>query len=161
MQAELLAAETLLENGVSLGIRTPFFLRLLGVKELKIYQPTAGTRIRISKLYLEMNISDEDLEETTQEKAEQLLLKHTHTHLQIIALCLFRGKYMFQNKILSKWAYKYLANWLMWRLKPQQISALMVLIMQLSGTADFLTTTRYIRAMKMTGSKLGHREKMS
>ena len=157
MQTELLAAETLLENGVSLGIRTPFFLRVLGVKHLKIYQPTMGTRIRISKLYLEMQIDDAELIETTQEEAEKLILKHSATHLKIIALCMFRGRYMFTNKILSKFCYKYLAEWLMWQLKPQEITVLSTLILQYSGTADFMNSTRYMRAMKITSPKLGQK----
>lgn len=155
MQTELLAAETLLENGVSLGIRTPFFLRFLGVKHLRIYQPSLGNRLRISKLYLEMGIDDTDLLETTQVKAEAMMLKHSFAQLQIIALCMFKGRYLPQifNRVLAKW--------LLWKLNPKDVTTLVMLILQFSGTTDFMTTTRFIRAMKITTPKLGQKAQTS
>jgi hypothetical protein len=154
-ETEILAAETLLENGVSLGIDSPLFFRVLGVKRLKIYQPSLGNRIRISKLYLEMGITDEMLVETTQVDAEDLLQKNALRCCRIIALCMFRGRYLpiLLNSII--------ANWLIHRMDSKQVMTLIQVIVSLSGTVDFMNTTRYIRALKITSPKLGQEAQTS
>lgn len=141
---ELLAAETLLEKGVPLPLRAPLLFRLFGVKQLKVYRPSAGNHLRIGRLYLKMGITEDQLKETSLLVAKELEVKHTYTHCRIIAFTMFKGYLtpLFFNRIM--------AMWLKWHLSQKQIMNTAEFVLTMGGTANFMNTTRYIKAMLIT-----------
>lgn len=152
MNTEQLAAEMLLEKGVPVPVKVPLLLRVLGIKTAKMFAPSLGNRVRISRLYIKMNIPEEQLTETTQLVAETLLEKHAYTHCRIVAMAMYKG-----------WLFPILFNhitalWLKWYGDDKKIMALAELLLLLSGAAVFMSTTRYIRAMKITAPNLGQKE---
>lgn len=143
---ELLASETLLQRGVKVQIDAPLLFRLFGKKTISfyLYQPSLGNKVRISALYLQMGITDAELQETTLENAEALFLKHHFVLLRIVAICMFKGR--FWPWLLNK----PVAGYLKWKLTPQKLLALAQLIILFSGTANFMNTIRSAKAMKIT-----------
>lgn len=148
---ELLTAETLLENGVQLGVDAPRFFRLFGLKKLKLYQPSCGNRIRISKIYLEMNISESLLSEVSALEAELLLQKHTYAHCRIIAIAMLKGY------LMPLLFHRIIARWLMWKLNHSRAMAIAQAILTLSGTKAFMITTRFINQMNILGQQVKKR----
>lgn len=143
---ELLAAETLLQRGVKVQIVAPLLFRLFRKKTISfyLYQPSLGNKIRISSLYLKMGIKESDLQETTHENAEDLLVRHSHTLLRIVAINMFKG--CFWPWLLNR----PVAYYLKWKLTPQKLYALVDLIILFSGTKDFMNTIRSVKSMKIT-----------
>ncbi|WP_115171340.1 hypothetical protein [Sphingobacterium spiritivorum] len=143
---ESLAAETLLQRGVKVQITAPLLFRLFRKKNiaLSVYQPSLGNKIRISALYLKMGIKEAELQETTHENAEALLVKYSHTLLRIVAICMFKG--CFWPWLLNR----PVAVYLKWKLTPQRLFALVHLIVLFSGTTDFMNTIRSVKTMKVT-----------
>ena len=143
---ELLAAETLLQRGVRVPIVAPLLFRLFGKKKLSfyLYQPSLGNKVRISSLYLKMGITEAELQETTLENAEALLIKHSTTLLRIVAICMFKG--CFWPWLLNR----PMAYYLKWKINPQRLFALAQIIRSFSGTTDFMNTIRSAKKMKIT-----------
>ena len=148
---ELLAVETLLENGVPLPIRAPFFFRCFGVKTLRIYQPSLGNKLRINRLYLSTGITDAQLKETTQMEADRLMNQHAYTHARMLAIGMMKG--LFLPWILNR----VLGLWLKWNLSPQKIFKYSEMLVVFSGTSAFMNTTRLFRGMKITEPNLGQK----
>lgn len=141
---ELLAAETLLEKGVPLPLRAPLLFRLLGIKQLKVYRPSAGNNLRIGRLYLRMGITDDQLKETSLLIAKELEIKHTYTHCRIIAFTMFKG---YLTPLLFN---RIMALWLKINLSQSQIMNTAEFVLTMGGTRNFMNTTRYIREMMIT-----------
>lgn len=148
-EMELLAVETLLETGVPLPIRAPFFFRCFGIKRLRIYQPSLGNKLRINRLYLSMGITDAQLKETTQMEADRLMNKNAYTHARMLAIGMMKG-------LLLPWLLnRLLGLWLKWNFSPQQIFKYSEMLVVFSGTSAFMNTTRLYRGMKITEPNLG------
>ena len=148
---ELLAAETLLQRGVRVQIVAPLLFRLFGKKKLSfyLYQPSLGNKIRITRLYLKMGITADQLNATTQEDADRLLVKHSNTFLRMLAIAMMKGR-------LMPWLFnKPLAYFLKYKLSPQQMFTMVQALVLFSGTADFMNTTRLFKGMKITEANLG------
>lgn len=148
---ELLAAETLLQRGVRVEIVAPLLLRLFGKKKFffYLYQPSLGNKIRISRMYLSMGITADQLNATTQEEADRLLVKHSHTLLRMLAIAMMKGR-------LMPWLFnRPMAYFLKYKLSPQQLFTMVQALVLFSGTADFMNTTRLFKGMKITAANLG------
>lgn len=127
-------ADTLLDVGVSLPlaiIPLPFGRRIrLGIT---IKRPTLGSLIRISRHYLLLNTTMEDIEQQTTSERIAFLAEHGKTISEIIALCCLRGK------LLGRLLYRPLA-WLIRHLVKEEIRLVMMLTyMQLINTQSFTT----------------------
>lgn len=84
---ELLAAKVLADNGISLP------LRLLGGKNIRwvMRVPTLESRTRMSKMYLKMGVTYEDLKTYTFEQKLAFMVKHTKTVSRMVAYGIVRG----------------------------------------------------------------------
>lgn len=84
---ERLAAKVLADDGISLP------LRLLGGKNIRwvMRVPTLESRARMSKMYLKMGVTYEDLKTYTFEQKLEFMVKHTKTVSRMVAYSIVRG----------------------------------------------------------------------
>jgi hypothetical protein len=155
MNTELHAAYAVLERGVRAKVRAPLFLRMLGIKTIpitltKLY---AGTLFRVSALYLSTGITEDDLKETDTEKALELMSKHGKAIYLAVACALIN------SKTLGRIFAKPLAGYLRESLTVRETMTLLEICLIYNGVSDFMTTTRYLRALKITDPNLGQKEK--
>ena len=84
---ELLAAKVLADNGVSLPLRLPGGRHIRWVMRV----PNLESRVRISKMYLKMDVKYTDLEKYTFEQKLDFMRKHTKTVSRMVAYGIVRG----------------------------------------------------------------------
>ncbi|MGB4774086.1 MAG: hypothetical protein WBP45_02845 [Daejeonella sp.] len=157
VKTETLAADTLLERGVKVSIPAPLFLRFFGKKNVSavIRQPKLGTLMRISRLYLKTGITADQLAGIDHENAHQLVAKNGRMMAKIMATALLNGYW--RGLLLTG----LLAAWLIWKISPQKLCALVYLMVIFSGTQDFFNTIKLVADMKMTSPDLSQRAKRS
>lgn len=128
--------------GVALPVKPPLFLWFW---KPKVYQPSLGNKVRMSKIYLDTGIKDEELDSSTILESSDLLVRHSFAMCRIIAICMCKGYLMplIFNRIL--------ARWLMWKMKPAEIVSVCELLILFTGTADFMSFTRFLKSLKVTG----------
>lgn len=154
---EHLAADTLLEIGVRVEIPAPIFLKVFGIKRIpfKIYAPSYGTLLRVTRYYLSMGVTIDQLNEITYESALKLCQDHGKTLCKIVAVCMLNG-------YTTGWLFtRLLASFLLWSLSAKKICSYTELLVVFGGTADFMNTTRSVKTMKITAPMLGQKEKGS
>jgi hypothetical protein len=154
MSAELHAAYAVMERGVRAKVRAPLFLRLIGIKSIpitlrKLY---AGTLFRVSAIYLSTGITAEDLKETSTEHALELMHKHGDAIYQAVACALINSKLL--GRLFTKWLARYLKE----NLTLRETLLLLEICLVYNGVADFMNTTRLVRALKITDPNLGQKE---
>jgi hypothetical protein len=148
---ERLAADTILERGVSVKVTAPFFLRWFGKKTIKltITSPYEGTMYRVSAYYLSTGLKDHQLEDISVEESLALMAVHGKSITKAVACAVLNGYWsgkLFTNP---------LAWYLRWHCKPRELFALTTALLLYGGTADFMNTTRSVRMMKITQPNLG------
>ena len=84
---ELLAAKVLADNGVSLPLRLPGGRHIRWVMRV----PNLESRVRLSKMYLKMDVKYTDLEKYTFEQKLDFMRKHTKTVSRMVAYGIVRG----------------------------------------------------------------------
>jgi hypothetical protein len=93
MEVELLAAETLLEQGVSVPfkeIRIPLTKKSWKPR-ITMLRPRLGGQIRIARLRLKMGITYEQMEGFTAQQEDAFMAQHGKTLSRMIALTICRG----------------------------------------------------------------------
>ncbi|WP_286755510.1 hypothetical protein [Roseivirga sp. UBA838] len=152
-QLERLAAERLLERGVSMQMRAPFFLRWFGKKTvaLTVTSPMQGTMLEVSRLYLSTGITSQQLKGVSHEQALALM----HSSGKVITRAVATAW------LNSKWKIKMfarpLAHYMLWHCRPVEILTIMNMILLFGGTQSFMNTTRSARLIQImtTKPKLG------
>lgn len=155
MNIEALTASQLLQKGVRMDIRTPFFLRILGVKKfsIKVRAPFIGTLLRISRLYCQTGIATDELDDISLEKAHAIVLAHGVTMSKIVAVAWLNQRFL--GWLLSG----IFARYIRWHAKAEELLVLVNMLLLYGGTSDFINTTRLVREMKITSPKnLGHKQ---
>lgn len=157
MQIEERATDTLLERGVTVQIAAPLLFRVFGKRtiKLKVSMPTLGNKLRINRIYLRMHIEPEQLQETTQQNADVLMIKHGKKVAQIAAIGMLKGYWM--PLLFSR----LLGRYLVWKLPADKIFLLVQLLVVFSGTSAFMSTIRLVRDMKITAPNLSHQSQGS
>lgn len=84
---ELLAAKVLADNGISLPLRLPGGRYIRWVMRV----PNLESRVRISKMYLKMDVKYTDLEKYTFEQKLDFMRKHTKAVSRMVAYGIVRG----------------------------------------------------------------------
>ncbi len=144
-EVEIKAVDTILDNGVRVPIPTPFFLRAIGIKKMNVIvkRPVMGTMLRISKLYVQMQV-DEKVHEKEWQDWITLFVKNVRPVSLIVSVGMLRGKWaglLFGGP---------LAYYLRWHLNTRQMAEIAALLVTLSGIQDFMNTITFLRGMKTT-----------
>lgn len=152
-QLEKLAAERLLERGVSMQMRAPFFLRWFGKKTvaLTVTSPKMGTMLEVSRLYLSTGITSKQLKGVSHEEALGLLHSGGKLITRAVAVAWLNGKW--KIKLFAR----PLSHYMLWHCKPIEILTIIDMILLFGGTQSFMNTTRSVRMIKTmtTKPKLG------
>lgn len=144
-------AETILHRGVKVKVAAPFFLRWIGKKTItmRLTSPYEGTMYRVSKYYLSTGLKDHKIDDITIEESLALMSVHGKSITRAVACAILNGYW--SGKLFTR----PVAWYLRWHCKPRELFALMTAILIYGGTADFMNTTRSVRAMKATKPNLG------
>lgn len=157
LRTERLAAETILQRGVKVKARAPLLLRLVGIKRitLRLRQPMSGTMLRVSSYYLRTGITSEQLDNVTTEQAMAIMAVHGKSIRRAVATAIIN------DWLLGRWFVRPVAWYLQWHLSEETICTLMDILVTYGGLKPFMTTTRYIRGMRLTSPNLGQKKKGS
>lgn len=157
IKTELHAAETILQRGVKVKARAPLLLRLVFIRRIsiKLRNPTAGTLMRVAAHYLRTGLDSRKLDDLSAEQAMAIMAVHGPALRKAVAVAVLNGW-------ISGWLLARPVAWyLKWHLTDREICTMMNLLVAYGGTRDFIDTTRYIRAMKITSPNLGQKKKGS
>jgi hypothetical protein len=143
------ASEILLDIGVSIPMPAPMLLRVFGKKEIRIVirRPCWGTLMRISRLWLSMEVDTETVKMNTNEQDLELMEKHGKTVAKIVAMGIVRGYYTGRLAPIVAW-------FLLWKVNPIFLIEAAFKLVTLSRVSDFRNTTILLSAMLMT-KKMG------
>ena len=143
---EIDVSDALLDTGLLITIPAPRLLRLFKIKKIPVrfYRPVYAQLLRISKLYVKMNI---DLQKM--ETAEALVLltevaRNGHSASRLIALGLIR------SETLSFLFHRLVARYLRRRMDAKTMAELAKLVVALSGAEHFTTIIRSIAHLRVT-----------
>lgn len=139
------ASEILLDIGVSIPMPAPMLFRIFGKREIRVVikRPYWGTLLRISRLWLSMQIDTEKVRKNTNEQDIALLEEHGHTVAQIVALGILRGYYAGRLAPALAWL-------LLWKTPPVFLVEAAFKLITLSRIQDFRNTTIFLSSMLMT-----------
>jgi hypothetical protein len=143
-EVEIKTVDTILDRGVRVPIPAPFFLKMFGVRTIKIIvkRPVIGNMLRISKMYLKMGVKDEA--DGDWRNWIDIFAKTVVPASEIVAIGMLRGR--IRGRLLCK----PLAWYLRWHMDTRQMAELAALLVSLSGVQDFMNTITFLRGMKMT-----------
>ncbi|MEN6423277.1 MAG: hypothetical protein ABFD76_15160 [Smithella sp.] len=142
---EIKTVDTILDQGVRVPVPTPFFLRWFGLQaiNLVVKRPVIGNMLRISKMYIKMNMEEKEAE-TDWRKWIDVFQRTAKPVSRIVAIGMLRGR-------ISGWLFcRPLAWWLRWHVDTKTLSELAALLVSLSGIQDFMNTITFLRGMKIT-----------
>lgn len=151
------ATDTILQKGVKIPLRAPWPFRLFGKKKIyvTITSPFEGTMHRVASYYLRTGITSDELDDITTEQALALNLKHGREINRAVATAILNG-------YITGWLFvRPLAWYLKWHAKPQDLFAIIGLIILYGGTEDFINTTRSVRTMRLSVPRSGQKSQGS
>jgi hypothetical protein len=139
------AAEVLLDRGVRWKVPAPWYLRLIGKKtvSLGVTSLKLGTLLELSRLYIEMDLTSEQMKGDT----HKIIQDHLKTVCRITAMCILN------SKIKIRLFTKPLARYILWAFTANMQLEVILFITNYSGTESFLTTIGFIRDLKITSPK--------
>lgn len=132
------AAEALLDVGVSLPfIKIPFTKRSI---RLTMKRPCLGNLIRISKLYLQIGVTYEQMEEFDKDQELRFIAEHGQRVSKMVALTICRGA-------ISGTLFAGLLGWLIrWFVTDTYLQAASKKFITLMGTRSFTTIISSVEA---------------
>jgi hypothetical protein len=151
---EARAAESLLDNRLRIHIPAPLLLRLFGKKMISLWfrRPTGAQLLRISALYVRMDIDLKTLDEGDTPVLFEHIARHAVHCSRIIAHGLIR------SGPAASFLARPLGSYLLHYMDMQSLAELTKLIVFLSGGENFASIIRSIAHMKITAPIVSHQE---
>jgi|WetSurMetagenome_2_1015567.scaffolds.fasta_scaffold00003_154 hypothetical protein len=145
MNTEKHAAENLLNRGVSWPLPSPWYLRMLGIKNLKVTVRALklGALLEVSLLYLKAGIKKEDLDKNPSEEVKKFL----RPVCKMTAICILNSYWkikLFRN---------ILARFILWHFTANMQLEAALFIASFSGYTSFLNTIVLFGDLKVTTPK--------
>ena len=142
-EIEIKTVDTILDKGVRVPIPAPLFLRLFGKRfiSVTVRRPTINSMLRISKLYLELRVKDDNTDWT---EWMQTLATSGKDVSRIVSIGMLRDSlrcFLFSRM---------LAAYLREHIDLRQQAEIAVLLVTCSGVQDFMNTIKFLRLMKIT-----------
>ncbi len=137
------AANILLSKGVKVQVATPFFIRIFGIKSIKLMllAPSIYILTKIAGKYLELNIGN--TKDLSVPEAFTLLKNHAKAMTEIITIAIL-------GKRQKMWMVKPLRYMLENSLSEKELCYLFQLIIVYGGIEDFINTIRLTEATRIT-----------
>jgi len=144
-EAQREAANILLDLGVSIPMTAPRLFRWFGKKQVRltIRRPCWGTMVRISRAWLSMGITAEDIKSNSLEDDMKLMQQHGKTVARIVAYGSLRGWF-------SGFFAPVLGYILRWRAHPTILVEAAYKLVTLSRVEDFTNTIKLLGTMDVT-----------
>lgn len=149
---ELEASELLLDLGVSIPLRPLRIFNRGKPRRIVIRRPYFGTLIRISRIFLRMDIDIEKVKEFSLEETMAFYSKHAKGLSQMVAYGITRGYWT--GKLFNSVVGAYLR----WRVHPIVLTELWIQMLSMLSLENFQNIIRSTRAINMMTPRLS-REK--
>ena len=145
LEAQREAANILLDLGVSIPMTAPRLFRWFGKKQIRltIRRPYWGTMVRISREWLSMGLTAEELRNNLLEDDLKLIKIHGKTVATIVAYGALRGP-------VSELFAPLLGRLLLWKVHPVLLVEAAFKLVTLSRVEDFTSTIRLLATMDVT-----------
>ncbi len=149
---ELEAAEALLDKGVSVPFRAIkiLFTKRVILLRATMRRPRLGNRIRISRYYLKLGVTFEEMEAFTTDESMAFIAKHGRRLSKMIALTICRG--FISSRLLTP----IVALIVRWFVPDVFILGAQQTFISLLGTKSFTTIIRSAQTMNLMTPHLSH-----
>lgn len=149
LQIEQSAIDALLQRGLTFEVERKSILKSIFRKKTRVFkmqQLYLGTLIILADKYLKLNI-DEDQDDNATNPARLAPRQNAQLLAEILAIAVLNSKWKIKlfSGILSKY--------FLWRVTPQQLLSLTLVIHNLSNTQDFLYSIRLSKGSRITKPK--------
>jgi hypothetical protein len=140
IRAEKFEIDTLLERGLSFTIPKRSLFKRFGKPERTfiIQQPFLGTLDRLSEQFIQMDFSEEFLQQAGMPEAKRILAINTRRCATVVAIAVLNSQW--KIKLLTP----FLASYLLWRVTPHKLAQLALMITQISNLGDFINSIRLL-----------------
>lgn len=148
-RTELASAELLLDVGVSVAVRPLRFLaKRIPFKRLTIRRPYMGGIIAISRYYAALGVTTDEFKAYSGDQKIKFIAEHGRTVSFLVACTICRGWISYRTlRWLAAW-------WLRWRVHPDVLGELMLVILSQVNTAPFQNTITSAEALNLTKPRL-------
>lgn len=150
IRAEKQELDTLIERGMTFTVPVRSILRYLGKTERSfiIRQPYLGTLDYLSREFIDMDFSEEKLQGNAMGESKRLIAHNARRCARVIAIAILNSKW--RIKLLAP----LLASYLLWRITPDKLFKLTLLINTISNVADFTNSIRFLSVTRTTSPAL-------
>ncbi|MGL5682636.1 MAG: hypothetical protein ACRDDZ_06200 [Marinifilaceae bacterium] len=153
---ELRASEAFLDLGVKVPLHPIRFLSKKKRKRFKMYRPTTGGLLRISRLYLTIGLKYEDIKDYGPEENMKLMVDHGKAISKMVALSICRG--YLSGMLFSG----IVAWWLRWRCHPLVLQeAWYIFIGMVSESKSFQNIIKSAQTLNLMAPRMSREKKGS
>ena len=151
---ELNAAEAMLDTRLRIHLPAPWFLRLIRIKSIPVfyYRPVFAQLLRMSRLYCQMGIDLEKLEESGVIERFSIIARNGVLASRIIACGMIRSTWR------THFFHRMLARYLRRRMDAKTMAELTRLVVSFCGAENFFNIIRLIAHVKVTTPNLSRKE---
>lgn len=142
--AENIELDLLLDRGVEFTVAKKGFLKKKKERKFLIKQPYLGTLDILSSLFLRMELNENELNSDPLGETKRLINRSAKDCAMVVAVAILNDKW----KI--KFFKKRLANYLLWRVTPQKLWQLTLIINNMSNLWDFTNSIRLMSGARTT-----------
>lgn len=148
-KAEEKAIDAMLDRGVKISIPERSLFAYFGKKErsFTIRQSYLGTLLEISRVALKLDYDEKAISEAAFTESKQLAKRHSKNMALIAAIAILNSRWG-----IRLWK-RPLANYLFWRLTPQKLVQLSIVVMQMNNISDFINSIRLMSGVRLTAPK--------
>lgn len=149
-KAELRASELLLDLGISIPIRPLRFMTRKKRCGLTMRTPALGGLIRISRRYLRLGVTVDEMRSYTFEQSMEFVAERGREISELVACAIVSGY------ITGRLFNKVVAWWLRWRVHPAYLNEAMLQLLLLLDIKSFSTTIKSAQMMNVMTRRLSH-----
>lgn len=149
MNTEQKAVDTMLQRGIKVSIPKRSILRYVGKKDrtFTIRQSYLGTLYEISRVALRLDYDEKRIAKNAFGESKALAKKHARDMALICAIAILNSKWRIR---LLSWP---LSLYLFWRITPELLAKLSLMVMQLNNISDFINSIRLMSAARLSAPK--------
>lgn len=150
LKAEKAEGDVLIDRGVAFTVPKRSILKWFSPKErsFTIHQPYLGTLDIISRIFLEIEIDENLLQENTLPETRKLIVQSARKCALIVAVSVLNSRW--KIKYLSKM----LSRYFLWRIQPDKLLKLAIYINQINNLGDFISSIRLMSMIRTTAPRI-------
>ena len=154
MSEELKAADGLLDIGISIPLRPVRFDKRSMVPRVTMKRPPLGGLLRILRVYLELNVTPEELKKMGEDESRSFMAEHGKTVAKLVALSVWSGYFSGKFAPVLSW-------WLLWRCHPNVLFHAASEFIDRIDSRSFMTIIRLYANQNLMRPNLSHEKKRS